>query len=478
MKKSIKFKMFSIFLALCLCAISFNFSLAAKGETEYIPNYKVLMCQPYSSLLDAPFEKLASKNISTLEEFEAFLPLCHDTFYDREKFNFDSEFFKDNNLIVLSTKGSSSIEYRVVSVYDDYFDKTAINITVNKFSTEIMKEDCVDYTILVSVRKAAYKSTGTLKLEVNDEKYTLPMLEGKEIKYDLSLLNLGSNLIVESTDNAAAMLVSSHSELSAVKKDWNIAVLAPYSSDFFETKAIIIFSYFSPTLSENAYPAELIQTDNEVLTLNYNRTLPRQGYAHANKTQYLNLILEIEKKDIPPISPSCPFLLHNVDVIDNDGLKNEGKFPISKTFSRFKKDTLPKIGKTEGMSFEEYIKSFENISAGIVTASCYDNDSNPITDLSKKIFTGATVHFSNDKDNSIMTKTIIVPGDVDCNGIITATDARLALRASAELEKLPPAALKAATPLASNLTAYAARQILKYSAGLESEFICEDFYLY
>lgn len=59
-------------------------------------------------------------------------------------------------------------------------------------------------------------------------------------------------------------------------------------------------------------------------------------------------------------------------------------------------------------------------------------------------------------------------GDVDLNGIITAADARLALRASARLETLSAEAFSAAdVDLNGNVTASDARKILRVSAGLD-----------
>ncbi len=66
------------------------------------------------------------------------------------------------------------------------------------------------------------------------------------------------------------------------------------------------------------------------------------------------------------------------------------------------------------------------------------------------------------------TRTVIVPGDTDCDGIITAADARIALRASVGLETLSGATSNAASVDGSNgISAADARLILRASVNLD-----------
>lgn len=63
------------------------------------------------------------------------------------------------------------------------------------------------------------------------------------------------------------------------------------------------------------------------------------------------------------------------------------------------------------------------------------------------------------------------PGDVDFDGLVTARDARLALRAGASIETLSEAAAEAADVNGDGrVTARDARSILRYVAGLASSF--------
>ncbi len=67
------------------------------------------------------------------------------------------------------------------------------------------------------------------------------------------------------------------------------------------------------------------------------------------------------------------------------------------------------------------------------------------------------------------TKTVIVPGDTDCDGTISAADARIALRASVGLETISDAAAAAASVDGSaGISAADARLILRASVALEN----------
>ena len=79
----------------------------------------------------------------------------------------------------------------------------------------------------------------------------------------------------------------------------------------------------------------------------------------------------------------------------------------------------------------------------------------------------ADVVFVNEKGDVIS----VEKGDVDLNGTINASDARLALRYSAQLEKLTDVQLKNGDVNGDGIVNSAdARQILRFSAGLEKGF--------
>ena len=72
-------------------------------------------------------------------------------------------------------------------------------------------------------------------------------------------------------------------------------------------------------------------------------------------------------------------------------------------------------------------------------------------------------------ENLLQEKSYVRPYDVNADGKVGADDARLVLRASVGLEKLPSYALRAATFGAEHeITAFTARWILRASVGLEN----------
>ena len=83
----------------------------------------------------------------------------------------------------------------------------------------------------------------------------------------------------------------------------------------------------------------------------------------------------------------------------------------------------------------------------------------------RAIFTGARLRLSDHTDC-----TVVVLGDVDCDGLVTASDARLALRASVRLENFPTdsAQYKAANVSSEDpVSAGDARSILRVSVKLD-----------
>ncbi len=84
------------------------------------------------------------------------------------------------------------------------------------------------------------------------------------------------------------------------------------------------------------------------------------------------------------------------------------------------------------------------------------------------IATGMKIVMKDNKGKAIDTRVVIVPGDVDCDGTVTASDARNALRKSVELESLDIYQTAAADiQQDANVGADDARAILRNSVGLE-----------
>ncbi|MCR5690350.1 MAG: hypothetical protein K6G71_08895, partial [Clostridiales bacterium] len=80
--------------------------------------------------------------------------------------------------------------------------------------------------------------------------------------------------------------------------------------------------------------------------------------------------------------------------------------------------------------------------------------------------TGSTVTIA--VGDTVVTKTIVVTGDVDGDGQVNASDARLALRAAAKLDELGGAFASAADPDSSDtVNATDARMILRAAAKLD-----------
>ncbi len=84
------------------------------------------------------------------------------------------------------------------------------------------------------------------------------------------------------------------------------------------------------------------------------------------------------------------------------------------------------------------------------------------------IATGMKIIMKDKSGKTVDTKIIVVPGDVDCNGSVAASDARSALRNSVQLDKLESYQISAADINPdSTVTAADARTILRASVGLE-----------
>ncbi len=99
------------------------------------------------------------------------------------------------------------------------------------------------------------------------------------------------------------------------------------------------------------------------------------------------------------------------------------------------------------------------------TAVCSDNKQ--VTNLKSKLATGMKIVL-NDGEKTVDTVTVVIPGDIDADGVISASDARLALRQSVSLEDLKNERLAAAMVNgAVKVTAAEARLILRASVALE-----------
>ncbi len=85
-----------------------------------------------------------------------------------------------------------------------------------------------------------------------------------------------------------------------------------------------------------------------------------------------------------------------------------------------------------------------------------------------KIASGMQIVIKDNEGNTVDTKTVVVPGDVDGDAEIKASDARAALRASVELDKLNGWGMAAANvDGTAEIKAADARSILRASVGLE-----------
>lgn len=116
-----------------------------------------------------------------------------------------------------------------------------------------------------------------------------------------------------------------------------------------------------------------------------------------------------------------------------------------------------------GTKHGDFVKNFEN-----ENISVSDKDGRLLSD-GALVGTGAVVILFDGDWKEIDTYTVIVRGDVDGNGKVTAADSRKALRASSGLETLEGVFFDAANVNnAEKLNAAAARKILRASAKLET----------
>ena len=109
-----------------------------------------------------------------------------------------------------------------------------------------------------------------------------------------------------------------------------------------------------------------------------------------------------------------------------------------------------------------YVDDYYGIN--IITGSGNGENDNGVAP-ERAIFTGARLRLSDNTDC-----TVVVLGDVDCDGLVTASDARLALRASVRLENFPTdsAQYKAANVSSEDpVSAGDARSILRVSVKLD-----------
>lgn len=126
-------------------------------------------------------------------------------------------------------------------------------------------------------------------------------------------------------------------------------------------------------------------------------------------------------------------------------------------------------GVTVGMTVTDVLLNFEYPSHIIVAnAKLEQLDSTAVVGTGCFLF---LVKIDNDTQQltAVDTTCIVVQGDVDGNGVITAADARLALRVSAKLESLStPAFLAADVDGNGNVTAADARKILRVASKLDT----------
>jgi len=81
--------------------------------------------------------------------------------------------------------------------------------------------------------------------------------------------------------------------------------------------------------------------------------------------------------------------------------------------------------------------------------------------------TGAAVILFDGDDKELDRYTVVVTGDIDGDGKVTALDARAVLRASAKLDALTGVYFDAANVLGTGLSALAARKVLRVAARLD-----------
>ena len=104
---------------------------------------------------------------------------------------------------------------------------------------------------------------------------------------------------------------------------------------------------------------------------------------------------------------------------------------------------------------------------GYDDVNVYDKDGKQLSETAP-LTTGCTVNLFDEEGNPIGAYTVVVAGDIDEDGLITAADARLALRAAVGLEILTSIQLQAADiEPKDELTAGDARILLRISVGLE-----------
>ena len=121
---------------------------------------------------------------------------------------------------------------------------------------------------------------------------------------------------------------------------------------------------------------------------------------------------------------------------------------------------------------EEYAVIYSQTDVNTLKNNLGGKSSYKITDVNGKEKTGGEAIATGDKINlNGRTYEIAVLGDITCDGKVNASDARLALRYSARLEKLSGIQTEAAMVSKSEkVSASEARQILRYSAKLENKF--------
>jgi hypothetical protein len=120
-------------------------------------------------------------------------------------------------------------------------------------------------------------------------------------------------------------------------------------------------------------------------------------------------------------------------------------------------------GVAEGTAVKDFLGCFSDVEFVHV----FDKDGNEITDNDVNTGTGMTVKLTVD-GKVIEERAVVILGDINGDGEVTAADARLILRCSAGLDELDGAFFSAADLKGTgDVTAAQARLVLRYAAGLE-----------
>ncbi len=469
-------KMICLILSLCAILNICIFSVSAEGkykisfsDTE-ITEGKQLDSRNQiaygSSLRSAEYDKLTVTVISSKEELDSFYGLCHDSFITETSEKYNDRTFNGLTLICLSVKASSSVSYYVSSLLVTNDNKLAINTV--RMSPVKINSDTRDFTIVFYVEKEYIKNVSQL-IVTSKTRTTPDPLAGEPVDFKVAHYSYTDlPRCFDADEKPGSLLLTSLENLEKYFISIDKSPFAPYDENYFKDKALILFTDYNRTFTYTSL-VSLVKTSNGTLALNYNVSV-QDGlsvFPVCGVYGFINYILEINKKDIEGLSPAAPVEIHRLP-IGPETYYNENMRPKNIVFDEKAFEFLP---------YEFMLKYGEPISSYEILienkAVFYDREGKMITDYSKHLSTGDKV-LVNDADGiNIFAQTVLLPGDVDGDAVVTAKDARLALRASAELEKLSDISTHAAiTCGGKTLSAQDARKILRFSAGLEKELYC------